>query len=302
MIMRKLPYVALLLVFSTTTSLFATIDFQEISLEEAQRQAQQEDKLFFLHFRAGWCMPCQWMEQNTFRDPTLSTFVRNTYLAVKVDIDRSENQELKERFGVSKLPTVLIFSTSGVLLKKVEEAMEAPDLLRLLRKYDKPANHRLAWTTQSVDDAMSSPKPQEAFSRPALVPDVEEPVSYGSAPTATPLVLGTPRAEQPLPQPTWSRTTTTPAPAYSATMAPRQVTRYGVQIMATSTYSDAVQEVQRLQERFDEVIDDYPKEIAGETIYLIVIGSFAEKSEARKLLAYLNKKDITGQIINIAGE
>ncbi len=291
--MRRHWYVWLFLL-SGITALHATIDFQEIGLAEARQQAEQQDKLFFLHFRASWCMPCQWMEENTFRDPELSAFVAQNYVAVKVDVDHAANKSLQARFGVDKLPSLLIFSTSGVLLYQVEEAIEAPALLRLLRKYDRPANHRIAWAATTSAEAMSSPKPQDAFSRPALLPDAEEAIPAASGHQQ--LIVGTTPAATPVPR------QMPVSYAQPNQLAPRQVQRYGIQLSAQSTYREAWQEVMRLESQFSEVVEAYPREIAGETIYLIVIGNFAKKDDAHQLLYYLNRKDITGQIVNIAGE
>ena len=45
-----------------------------------------------------------------------------------------------------------------------------------------------------------------------------------------------------------------------------------------------------------------PKEIAGETVYCIIIGAYQYKSQARDFLNYLNRNDLTGQIVEINGE
>ena len=301
--MRKLWYLLLPLLAIFCMPARASIDFQEISLAEAQRQAERDDKLFFLHFRANWCMPCQWMEQNTFRDAELGTFVQNKYVAVKVDIDRADNRALLERFEVTQLPTVLIFSTSGVLLKKIEEAIEAPALLRQLRKYDRPAHHRIATSTASEEEAMSSPKPRTQFSRPPLVPDVVEVMDYHGRPTTAPpaLILNTPRPSAdpytPPGLPGWS------APAAAEPQfTPRQVRRYAIQLAASSTRQEATAEMERLQGSYPAPVSVHPHEVAGEIIYLIVVGSFTEPTAAQELLSYLRQRGIAGHIVTINGE
>ncbi len=275
--MRLLLF-GLLLCFSIISQpLLANIPFQEISLEEARRQASQEDKLFFIHFTAGWCMPCRWMEENTFRDSDLVSYVKTNYLAVKVDIDRSEYKELQKQFEVKILPTILIFSASGALLHKVEAAVEANKLLRQLKKYNKPANHRAQNYQTENEPVLTSPKPQRSFSRPPLVPDeqlVESPPSYSQ----------------------------NYRPVSNKYMAPRGSKQFGVQTQVLSDYQEALELVKQMEEKFAKPVELQPKKIAGETVYCIIIGAYQYKSQARDFLNYLNRNDLTGQIVEISGE
>ncbi|KAA3624233.1 MAG: DUF255 domain-containing protein, partial [Bacteroidetes bacterium] len=70
----------------------ASVQFVDAALSEVREMAAKEGKLYFAHFSADWCMPCQWMEQNTFKDPKLAFFANKNYLAAKLDIDHSEGQ------------------------------------------------------------------------------------------------------------------------------------------------------------------------------------------------------------------
>lgn len=144
----------------------AEVRFQALSLDEARARATQSDQLFFLYFAADWCLPCRWMEANTFQDQALSDYANTRYLAVKINFDQPTARSLRERFEVSKLPTLLVFSASGTLLGRSESSMDAPELMALLQRHDVPANLRRpvqatpAATVLAPEGLLDSPRPR----------------------------------------------------------------------------------------------------------------------------------------------
>lgn len=100
--------------------------------EKAQLKAKEENKLLFLDFYATWCGPCQWMDETTFKDQEVLTLLNQNYVAVKVNIDDFEGFELKSKFDIRYLPTMLIFNQNGVLIERVEETLGAAKLKDLL--------------------------------------------------------------------------------------------------------------------------------------------------------------------------
>ncbi|MEM6965410.1 MAG: thioredoxin family protein [Bacteroidota bacterium] len=116
------------------------IEFFRGSFTSAKAKAAEEGKLFFLDFTASWCTPCRWMEETTFTDPTLAAYVKENYVALQVDIDDFDGYALKQKYNIQILPSLLIFSSQGVLLAQYEESLSSRKMLDILKKYDDPSN------------------------------------------------------------------------------------------------------------------------------------------------------------------
>jgi thiol:disulfide interchange protein len=93
----------------------------------ARAAARSAGKPALLYFTAEWCEPCQKMKHTVFADPDVDAALRAAYVTVKVDMDR--NPDVAHEFGVSVLPTFIVVSTGGQLLKQETGAMDAKEFL-----------------------------------------------------------------------------------------------------------------------------------------------------------------------------
>ncbi|NJN77310.1 MAG: hypothetical protein HC803_02445, partial [Saprospiraceae bacterium] len=92
---------------------FGKVIFFEGSLNEAQREAALEGKLYFIDFYASYCLPCKLMDQTTFMDPDLGEYIKGNYVPLKLNIDAFDAYEVRTKHEVKVLPTVMIFSSGG---------------------------------------------------------------------------------------------------------------------------------------------------------------------------------------------
>lgn len=142
----------LFVIFQLANS-YASINVLERGdFEKAQLKAREENKLLFLDFYASWCGPCQWMDETTFKDQEVLALLNQNYVAVKVNIDDFEGFELKSKFDIRYLPTMLIFNQNGVLIERVEETLGAGKLKNLLS--ESTANNK----SELVHAVNTSPK------------------------------------------------------------------------------------------------------------------------------------------------
>jgi len=116
------------------------IEFYQGSFTSAKLKASEEGKLFFLDFTASWCTPCKWMEETTFTDPTLAAYVKENYVALQVDIDDFDGYNLKQKYSIQILPSLLVFNSSGLLLGQYQESLSPSSMLAILKQYDQPVN------------------------------------------------------------------------------------------------------------------------------------------------------------------
>ncbi len=103
--------------------------------EKAKLKAKEEGKMLFLDFYASWCTPCKWMDETTFKDLEIRNLLDQKYIAVKVNIDDFEGFELKSKFDIRFLPTIIIFNHDGVMIERVEETIGTQKLKDLLKTH-----------------------------------------------------------------------------------------------------------------------------------------------------------------------
>ena len=133
--------------------------FIEGHLPQVEQLAADEGKLYLIHFTAQWCMPCQWMEKNTFNNKNVAQFANDNYLAVKIDIDHPEGQEQQKKYAVTNLPTILIFNAKGQLKERWETSMDAEQMLQILRKHNIPENKQSDKVSITQPEILDSPRP-----------------------------------------------------------------------------------------------------------------------------------------------
>jgi len=83
--------------------------------EAALQQAVAEGKPVVIDFYADWCLPCKELEANTFSDPRVAQAFEGI-VALKADLTRDDSpavQDLKKRFGIVGVPTIVFLDGSG---------------------------------------------------------------------------------------------------------------------------------------------------------------------------------------------
>jgi len=105
--------------FSYATSVNYVVE----GFDAAKNRAQVEGKMLLVDFYATWCVPCQWMDETTFADPSVIDKMNTDYVSVKVNIDDFDGYALKEHYGVKVLPTVIIIDNNGNVVERVEETI-----------------------------------------------------------------------------------------------------------------------------------------------------------------------------------
>lgn len=105
------------------------IKFEKISLKAGLEKAKKENKKVFIDIFATWCGPCKYLSRSVFIDEKLGEFMNANFINLKLDGELKDGGMLMEKFELSAYPTMLFLDTDLNLLKKIEGAVGADDIL-----------------------------------------------------------------------------------------------------------------------------------------------------------------------------
>jgi thioredoxin-related protein len=106
-------------------------------------KAREQKKPVIIDFYADWCHWCKVMDKETFSDNEVAQLIRNKFIAIRIDTEKSEKINYKgmstttDKFapmlGVSGLPTVVFMDKDGNLIDKVPGFVKADIFTGILR-------------------------------------------------------------------------------------------------------------------------------------------------------------------------
>ncbi len=104
------------------------------SEKEATAMAQSEKRPLMVDFTADWCGACKEFAKHTFADPRVMEKAGG-FVAVKFDATNDEDpqvEEVKKKYGVVGLPTVVIFDSTGKERQRFTEFVPADKFLKAI--------------------------------------------------------------------------------------------------------------------------------------------------------------------------
>lgn len=103
-----------------------------IAINAAKQRAVKEKKLLVLQFTAKWCLPCRYMEKNVILNESVQKLYEQHAIVIKIDID--EDKSLKNEFNVEVLPTMILMQSTGLVLSRKEESLDAKGFIDWIEK------------------------------------------------------------------------------------------------------------------------------------------------------------------------
>lgn len=191
----------LLSIFGMAGRLWAGDSLWLENLPQAAEQAKAENKLLLLDFTGSdWCGWCKKLEAETLSKPEFIEYAAKNLVLVRLDFPRNKeqseevkqaNNELKNKYGVSGFPTLLVVKPDGTVLWK-QTGYLAGGPSALISKLDglgngsthtinaatpiaanKPSNNPIQWQwpAQPVRKPGDEPRLQGIFysSRPSII-------------------------------------------------------------------------------------------------------------------------------------
>ncbi|MBN1394683.1 MAG: DUF255 domain-containing protein [Pirellulales bacterium] len=120
----------------------------EPTLEIAQRLAGQSNRLVMIQFWAQWCVVCGRMDAEVFSQPEVAAVLNQKYVPVKINADHFP--ATAHRYGITALPTTVIISPDGKLLKTIRGRLETAAYLAVLNRVAAEAEQRRAMTSARI--------------------------------------------------------------------------------------------------------------------------------------------------------
>ena len=109
------------------------VRFQNLTFEEALRQAKAENKMVFLDFYTSWCGPCKMMNKTVFPLKSVGDYFNKRFVSMRMDAEK-EGKALAQRFEVNAYPTYFVINTDGSVYHKMIGGRTEVDLLADLER------------------------------------------------------------------------------------------------------------------------------------------------------------------------
>lgn len=94
------------------------------------KRAKSENKMIFMDCYTSWCGPCKVLAKTVFKDADVANLMNDKFINVKVDMEKGEGVDLKNRFEVKAFPTLLFFTPSGEVEHRIVGSVPANEFIR----------------------------------------------------------------------------------------------------------------------------------------------------------------------------
>ena len=123
------------------------IRFIDGSLNAILSIAKDKNKNVFIDTYADWCIPCKRMEKK-FRDKDVAQFFNDHFINYRVNMQNTvKANQLKRRYDIVFLPTMLIVDANGVVKYQVDRELSKSELLNIGQKSLDPTSYNISEAT-----------------------------------------------------------------------------------------------------------------------------------------------------------
>lgn len=111
--MKNLILSLLVLVGLSLSAEAQSTNFYSGNFNSLQKRAKISDKPYIVYFTASWCLPCQKMEVESFKNSEVASLLNSKFITKKMNEGDAEAKELAVEYNVGGYPTFIIFDSTG---------------------------------------------------------------------------------------------------------------------------------------------------------------------------------------------
>lgn len=122
--------------------------------------AMQQQKLLLVEFYAEWNYRSRWMAERVLGDSSVKALVETHFIAVRVPTDTPEGADLAALYQVTGYPTLVIFSSRGDVLDKIDVTLDADDFTQRIEALLMTLEGNSTWRLRQVYAAAETSNPE----------------------------------------------------------------------------------------------------------------------------------------------
>lgn len=119
----------MILLFTVATVSGQSIRFRSMSLTDARKLSEKENKLIFVDCYTVWCKPCKKMMNEVFSKSVVGRWFNSQFINLRLDMERGWGLEVKEQYDVRFYPTFLFLNSKGEVVHKFSGYIPEKDFL-----------------------------------------------------------------------------------------------------------------------------------------------------------------------------
>ncbi len=133
--------VFLLTIFISVANLYSQVHFEKLTLKEAMKKAKRTDKAIMIDFYTDWCVPCKELDKHIFQDSTISRFINEKYVSLKINAEKEAGLHLRQKYRVlESYPTVLFLDSEGKEIDRIVGLFRKEEYFKTIQDYAKGEN------------------------------------------------------------------------------------------------------------------------------------------------------------------
>ncbi|MCB0689141.1 MAG: thioredoxin family protein [Saprospiraceae bacterium] len=113
------------------TAMSEGIQFFHGTLNEAKEVAAQQGKLLFIDAFTTWCGPCKRMSSQVFSQDDVGEFYNQTFINLKLDMEKGEGKDFQRQYRVTAFPTLLFLDPEGKVVHRLVGGLDVPNFIKL---------------------------------------------------------------------------------------------------------------------------------------------------------------------------
>ncbi len=114
------------------------IEFEYGTFDEALAKAKAENKMVFMDCYTAWCGPCKRLASQVFPQKEVGDYFNANFVNIKMDMEKGEGIELREKYGVKAFPTLLWIDAEGNIMHRLVGGRSAKALIEVAKIANDP--------------------------------------------------------------------------------------------------------------------------------------------------------------------